>query len=86
METVVLPFVGKVNPMVPFIIMVVAFFCIIAKPSVAVWFGKMASLKFAVIAPTLMILGSLLWNDWFFSFFWGFALIYTLEQIRKEKE
>lgn len=82
----VLPFIGKVNPMVPFIIIAVAFVCILAKSTIAVRLGKMASLKFAVLAPTLMIVASLIWNDWFLSFFWGFALIYALEKIRKEKE
>lgn len=86
METVVLPFIGKVNHMVPFVIIVVAWFCMLANSTIANWLGKIASMKFAVVAPILMIIASLLWNDWIFSFFWGFALIYTLERLRKEKE
>jgi len=86
MKTLVQYLIGDGIPMILLTIMMLAYSFIYLQPIVAIKMGKMASLKFGVLVPILMIIVSLIKVDWIFSFFWGFALIYTLEQIRKEKE
>jgi len=42
-------------------------------------------LKVVIGGCIAMILANILWLNWIFSFFWGFFLIYGLEELRKEK-
>jgi len=86
MKTLAQTLFGEASPIVLLTIIAVVFVCISSESEVSRRWGRIASLKLDASALILMIFVSIAANDAIGAFFWGFALIYTLEQIRKEKE
>ncbi|MBI2326497.1 hypothetical protein HYU91_03850 [Candidatus Collierbacteria bacterium] len=85
MKTLAQTLFGEASPIVLLTIIAVVFVCISSESEVSRRWGRIVSLKLDASALILMIFVSIAANDAIGAFFWGFALIYTLEQIRKEK-
>jgi len=86
MKTLAQTLFGEASPVVLLTIIMLVYICIRLEPEVSRRWGRIASLKLDASALILMIIVALLANDAIGSFLWGFALIYTLERLRKEKE
>lgn len=86
MKTLAQTLFGEASPIVLLTIITAVYVCIRVESEVSRRWGKITSLKLDASALILMIVVSILANDLIGPFFWGFALIYILERIRKEKE
>ena len=85
MDTAILPFIGAVSPIVPWLIAWVAATCLVTSFFLRKKLAIATYRKIQIGICIAMIVAQILWVDWFYSFAWGLLLIFNLHRLGKEK-